>query len=250
MSDVTRGDSPGADARVAPAPHSLAQPTRHFRALDSLRGVAASAVVLHHCGLLCADYFHYPIAQRAFLWECVDRIGHSAVIIFFVLSGFVLQLSFQSTSNFNYFVYLIKRGCRIYPAMIVAIAASALLLFAIRPVTHPDFGEWLNIFSTVHPTAETIVRSIALIVQQGRDIALDPPLWSLAYEMRFSVLFPLMAVACLRWPGWFTAAMLLLYALTLAILARGGGGWSAANILGFGRMRMDALCGAPQGISS
>lgn len=58
--------------------------------------------------------------------------GHSAVILFFVLSGFVLSLPFfKGEYKFDYSRYLVKRICRIYiPYLIIIMLAiiSKILL--------------------------------------------------------------------------------------------------------------------------
>lgn len=63
-------------------------------ALDGLRGIAAFVVVFHHAGQA-----YLSVTGRtpdvSPLWSAVDRAGHSAVMLFFVLSGFVLMLNFQ-----------------------------------------------------------------------------------------------------------------------------------------------------------
>jgi peptidoglycan/LPS O-acetylase OafA/YrhL len=227
-----------APASIAAPPHSIGETTRHYRALDSLRGVAASAVVLDHCALFWSNHLGYTLEETPVV-RALEHLGHAAVIVFFVLSGFVLQLSFQSARNFSYFGYVIKRLCRVYPALLVAVTLSATLLAVVAPEPRIVMGTWLNAFTTVSPDPETVLRTVLLLCISGSDIALDPPVWSLAYEMRFSLLFPLMAWCCARRPRRFLIGMVLLYAC-VTLFARGVH-IGPPYILGFGKVRTVTL---------
>jgi peptidoglycan/LPS O-acetylase OafA/YrhL len=104
---------------------------------ESIRGLASFAVVIGHiiCGFWPALYFrngptweHLPGWLQAlarfpgkFLWN-----GETAVTIFFVLSGFVLSLSFfQGASPRSLGSAAIRR----YPRLMFPVAASVLLAF-------------------------------------------------------------------------------------------------------------------------
>src|ERR1700722_1053730 len=92
--------------------------------LDSLRGVAAAIVVLHHCRQTL------PTLDRS---EVLHRLlpGSGAVLIFFVLSGLVLAMTFVYRDGDHYAPFVVKRVFRIWPAFAVAILASAWLRLAI-----------------------------------------------------------------------------------------------------------------------
>ena len=64
-------------------------PPRRFRELDSLRGLAAITVVFHHFSRICSPQIIH-VLDRTPLRILVA--GHQAVILFFLLSGFVLTL--------------------------------------------------------------------------------------------------------------------------------------------------------------
>ncbi|KAB2654281.1 MAG: acyltransferase, partial [Verrucomicrobia bacterium] len=78
-------------------------PNRRLGGLEALRGMGAFVVLLHHCGLafLPFVYFGNP-APRHFAGEAwihatplaLFVAGHFAVVVFFVLSAFVLSLGF------------------------------------------------------------------------------------------------------------------------------------------------------------
>src|ERR1700738_3699896 len=103
--------------------------------LDSLRGLAALSVVFHHCLLVfpifLAAFYHNPNLNNNLvliltyspihiLWA-----GHEAVILFFVLSGFVLSLPFLNNNTISYHKYIVKRFCRIYIPYIIVLFISS-----------------------------------------------------------------------------------------------------------------------------
>lgn len=103
--------------------------------LDSLRFLAALCVAMAHClTAFSAQPFH---AQTLAMMDFSNTEGvfarlvqlvfnaHSAVIIFFVLSGFVLTLSLRRLASVNYgvefFTFVIRRAYRIFPALICSL---------------------------------------------------------------------------------------------------------------------------------
>ena len=89
--------------------------------LDLLRATAALMVFLHHCNWFDLD-------GGALAWVRRD-IGHSAVVIFFVLSGYVIAATLRPGRGA--LDYGIKRASRIYSVAIPAV----LLAFAIDLLT-------------------------------------------------------------------------------------------------------------------
>ena len=74
-------------------------PPRRLRELDSLRGLAAITVVFHHFSRICSPQIIH-VLDRTPLRLLVA--GHQAVILFFLLSGFVLTLPFRRDDRLNY----------------------------------------------------------------------------------------------------------------------------------------------------
>jgi peptidoglycan/LPS O-acetylase OafA/YrhL len=116
--------------------------------LDGLRGLAALSVVLGHCAtyyggvpiyLKEAADFHKMTGPEIFirLWHTVFN-ADAAVMLFFVLSGYVLGKSMlrRSEGPIQAFLpFVFRRATRLYP---VAIAAAALLWVALPRVTLPE----------------------------------------------------------------------------------------------------------------
>src|ERR1043165_7640264 len=96
-----------------------------IRALDGLRGVAALSVVALHVlsaipGFDAAlEHWPGPDSTMAALEASPLRLlwaGHAAVILFFVLSGFVLTLQLERSHSgaSAYAVYVVRRLSRLY----------------------------------------------------------------------------------------------------------------------------------------
>ncbi len=119
------------------------------RSLDSLRGIAALMVVLHHCAIT-----YFPESRPSWITHTPLRLlvdGHAAVLTFFALSGFVLFHSFTNVDRFDYFPYIVKRFTRIYPAFGAAVLLSAALWVLVKPHPIPALGAWFNNYSWQPP---------------------------------------------------------------------------------------------------
>jgi peptidoglycan/LPS O-acetylase OafA/YrhL len=94
--------------------------------LDSLRGLAATTVVLSHLAVVLPNLYvleKFKNTPFQILWA-----GHEAVILFFLLSGFVLSLPFYTNNQLVYRDYLIRRICRIYIPYIVSVFMAMILM--------------------------------------------------------------------------------------------------------------------------
>jgi peptidoglycan/LPS O-acetylase OafA/YrhL len=116
----------------------------HFESLDGLRGAAALAVVIHHS---LNVYLHTETRNwwlfTPMLRALAARLGHPSVLLFFVLSGFVLYVSFLRGHDNSYGSFLSRRVFRLYPAMIVAVAGAALLHWLQSPRNCSQFDPWI-----------------------------------------------------------------------------------------------------------
>lgn len=155
--------------------------------LDSLRGLAALSVLFSHIYLL----FHETIIT-SFLFKYGPLrflvAGSEAVIFFFILSGFVLSLSFYSSQSFNYGAYVIKRICRIYLPYLFSIFIAFLFreLFytsKIESLTYWFNDNWSNAYNF-----DSMIDHIVLIGTFTSSI--NNVVWSLVHEMRISLIFP------------------------------------------------------------
>src|SRR5579863_5158061 len=108
--------------------------------LDSVRGIAALSVVFHHCLVVFPAFWlvnqkNEVIASPAIWWIAYTPIhllwgGLEAVIVFYVLSGFVLAMPLLRSNAPSYSAFTVKRLCRIYIPYAGSALMAALLLNA------------------------------------------------------------------------------------------------------------------------
>jgi peptidoglycan/LPS O-acetylase OafA/YrhL len=185
------------------------------RSLDGLRGVAALSVFVHHVWSHQLGSTAVPTA--ADFWGFIGEELRLGVILFFVLSGFLLYRGFvrhlRADSRPDLARYLKRRAARILPAYYVALAGSFLLLWGSGV---PGLG--------LPPAHE-----LPLFAVFGQNysassfLTLDSPTWTLCIEVGFYVLLPLLVVALLRIrAGWrFQAGV-------IAAMVAAGLAWRAA----------------------
>lgn len=158
----------------APAPATMSPATSAF--LDLLRIVAALIVFTNHN----AQFWSKRIEAVA------NPLAHSAVIIFFVLSGYVIAYStfarYQDARR-----YTVARLSRLYSVVLPALLLTYVLC-RIGSAIAPDFYQ-------AHTRGVELPRYLltALFLQNLWTLAASPasnvPFWSLSYEFWYYVLF-------------------------------------------------------------
>lgn len=179
-----------------------------YKELDSLRGLAALTVLASHfsgvfpgafedtsmSGMLGMNLLKY--SPLHIFWA-----GHEAVILFFILSGFVLSLPYYS-KNVKYKTFIIRRICRIYFPYIVAVLFSVLTFELFSSAKIPELSSWFNSLWMTKITFKDLVAHFFLIGYFNVD-AIDSPIWSMVHEMRISIIFPLLMYFILKY-DWKT----------------------------------------------
>ncbi len=135
--------------------------------LEMLRGLSALAVLICHFAL------NFPELGASELKNAVSNWGVTAVVIFFVLSGAVIRLSVER-SGFSRASFLWRRGVRILPLYLLAVAAS--VAFYPSPAEAKAVGGHLLFVATLPGWIAPTFKS-------------NPVLWSLSYEMFFYLLY-------------------------------------------------------------
>lgn len=172
--------------------------------LQSLRGLAALMVLLHHCTV------YYALPDQWF--ELAERLfnGRAAVILFFVLSGYVLTLSIlrQPITVGNTLKFYYRRAWRIYPALVFAVAIGFCywLLFkgAPRP---PVMSDWMSLaYRQTNPGMAALVTPFL-----GFGGQYPVAVWTISIELVGSALIPFLALALTRskWVFWGLTVVLL-----------------------------------------
>src|SRR5215813_13043084 len=100
--------------------------------LDALRGIAAVGVCLSHLrDFFFQDYPQVPHHSVLLaLTYVATGLGHQWVIVFFVLSGYLVGgsvLRSMSLDRWSWRDYLLRRGTRLYAVLVPALALGGLL---------------------------------------------------------------------------------------------------------------------------
>lgn len=198
-----------------------------FKSLDGLRGVAALVVVLSHLANAFPAFYlpHPPYSSGAF-WLSFFAVlkytplrilvaGRAAVMVFFVLSGFVLCLSQRSGDG--YLPYLAKRLFRIVPPFVFAVLFAAALYLAVDPHWVDGASQHLNETSWTEPPTASYLASNLLMSGMTEFPTLNNPTWSLVHELRISLAFPLLVLLLLRsfWAAIVVSTIVSALALAL-----------------------------------
>jgi len=201
-----------------------------WESLDALRGIAAFLVLTFHCAQISPGFsvrsnpLHLATWFEPWSWFKFTPLrlfvssGPPSVVLFFVLSGFVLSLPFLRRQP-GYGPFAIKRICRIYPPFAAAILVSAALYAWVQPTPMPGLSTWFNTVLWDRPLSlDYVVRNL-MMTGIREDMTLDLVMWSLVHELRISLVFPLLFVLTRRWPAATLMATLLIAVGCTAALA-------------------------------
>lgn len=191
------------------------QPTGRIQSLDGLRGVAALVVLLHHW-LLIAE----PLLEGTVSWAVISEspvklltAGNEAVLVFFVLSGLVVVLP-VFRENFSWMGFLSARVVRLYGPVIASLALSALLIFLVpRDRSAMPAGSWM---AETHAESVSVGSFLAQASLVPRQYPLNNPLWSLHWELLYSIVLPLATALALLVRRHALAAVIVCCGLSVA----------------------------------
>jgi peptidoglycan/LPS O-acetylase OafA/YrhL len=197
-------------------------------ALDGLRGVAAFMVLVLHCLLLMPSVinaFDGVGGHSGVLWLItftpvhVFWAGTEAVFIFFVLSGLVLTRAAER-ARFSWRAYYPSRLLRLYLPVAGALLFATALIAAV-PHRQPRHASWwLLAQEQATPGLHYFAHSLLLV----RGAGLLPPLWSLKWEVLFSLLLPVAVYgASRRWTIGLGQGIVLLAVMLLGSDNTSGG---------------------------
>jgi len=185
------------------------RPAGRIGSLDGLRGIAAAVVLVHHAFLTVPPLSksNYGLAvPDSLLWLTDSPLhviwaGREAVFVFFVLSGFVLTLPALRRTQ-DWVAFFPSRAVRLYVPVVASLLIALVLYLLVPRTSDPHQALWVN----AH--AQTLsLRSLFDDFTLVSPTLLNSPLWSLTWEVLFSLLVPLFvsiaAVTMQRW--WLTA---------------------------------------------
>ncbi len=158
---------------------AVSQPrvNQRLNRLEAVRGLAAFYVVLHHT-------INHNTVLNGVPVGFLLRFGQEAVILFFLLSGFVINYSFRHSSDRSFSNYFFKRSTRIY----IPLFFVFLISYAGQSYIQ---GELIN------PQLWTLLKNILMLQDWDvvkPNVLAEPymgntPLWSLSYEWWFYMLY-------------------------------------------------------------
>lgn len=148
----------------------------HLKKLDALRGFAAVYVALGH-------WFDQNEKTPQLLKD-LFRFGQQSVILFFLLSGFVIFIATKNPRKMAFREYFMKRFRRIYPVMIFGFVLSSIICY-IDGSFHENFK------------LDVLFGNLFMLQDYGTEkpglwftyFMRNSPLWSLSYEWWFYMLF-------------------------------------------------------------
>jgi peptidoglycan/LPS O-acetylase OafA/YrhL len=194
---------------------------QRWKELDAIRGIAACIVVFwHFYRLLSPETFPIWIqwvAERTPLYLFIS--GTESVMLFFLLSGFVLSLPYQRNPNhLGYAGFIVKRIARVYLPYLAALLVAVLgnLRFHGLAINSWFIQTWAG---PVDPG--TLLQHI-LFLGNYDFAAFNNAFWSLVYEMRISLIFPILCILVIR-IGWFKSLLLAAGLAFSSILLRFAG---------------------------
>jgi peptidoglycan/LPS O-acetylase OafA/YrhL len=144
--------------------------------LEGLRAFASLYVFFHH------TFYNFNILENgSFLWRLFS-FGQEAVMVFFLLSGYVITLSMDK-NNYNFKTYFKHRFYRIYSIVLIAYFVSYI--------------SNVQLLNKALPTVNDLILNLLMLQDKSsfnpstyvEPLFNNQPLWSLSYEWWFYMLF-------------------------------------------------------------
>ena len=181
---------------------------RYIPGLDHLRGFAAILVLLFHGGHFIAYEIIYGTAYDPSNWfkasnpfSALVIEGHTAVSLFFVLSGFIFTVG-AIGKNLNYFGFYRNRILRTYPLFLFFLILGILA-----------YPENFNIIG--------LLKSLLFFANSDSAInggAFTFVFWSIAVEWHFYLIFPAL-IWLVQKKGWGCLLVIMFIFLMIRLIA-------------------------------
>ena len=214
-----RQATPGASARA----ESVRSEVGYIPAIEGLRGIAVLWVVAFHYVVVRSGQFADPLIawiDASSVPRIIVRNGFLGVDLFFLITGFLLTLPWfkhdlEGRKHPSAREFYIRRARRILPAYYVQLA---ILFFVFLPLLNPTLWRAARGFVLANLGLHALFLHYTTPYSSA-SLAINGPLWTLALEMQYYLLLPLIAVWFLRAP-YVAAAAFLAAALIWKTLAQ------------------------------
>ena len=173
--------------------------------LDFLRGLSALLVCMGHLRNVFFVNYNEVLVVDSYLinfFYFITSLGHEAVMVFFVLSGFLVGGSvIKNLDNFNFKKYLTNRITRLWvvliPCLFITLIIDQLILS-----NYPEFlqGNYRSIINSgpsesYSDTFMTFIGNVFFLQNIFvKTYGTLGPIWSLANEFWYYILFPLILI--------------------------------------------------------
>ncbi len=167
-----------------------ADDARGLAALDAVRALAAIGVVLAHVAAVLV------LRGMSLRWAA---IGDAGVLVFFVLSGYLIASSVLRPARFDMRGYMIRRALRILPLYYASMLVALILIDPTPLLSGPGRADVAAHVALLHGLSRGMRYSIAGIW------------WTLTVEWLFYLFIAIVAVTFRRSPqGWLIATGMIL----------------------------------------
>lgn len=187
--------------------------SQRISSLDGVRGVASLIVLVYHCSLIAMPHLDETVAT--WLTQSPLKVlfaGTEAVLVFFVLSGFVVALPVLR-DGFSWLRYYPTRVLRLYlPVWASILLATALIVLIPRDPSTMPADSWMQRAQATNVTWESFFEE-SLLITNSYDI--NNVLWSLRWELIFSLALPLFVIIAVVLRRHAIAAAAVACALTV-----------------------------------
>lgn len=149
----------------------------YLKKLDCVRGFAAVYVTISHW-VLYMSFVPHSVKKMFF------SFGQEMVVLFFMLSGFSIYLSFSHYPKISFRQFFLKRFRRIYIPFFIAILVS-IVIYYLNGTLESKFS-WWELGGNLLMLQDNSELKPGTIVEPFLE---NLPLWTLSYEWWFYLLF-------------------------------------------------------------
>ncbi|MFI3305547.1 MAG: acyltransferase [Rikenellaceae bacterium] len=190
--------------------------SKRVESMDAFRGVASFLIMVTHF-ILCVP----EICQVQNLGYIYGGLSWK-LPYFFVLSGFVLSISYarnRERLKHPFRSFVVSRLFRIYPLFFITTVLMFLMKLGFGAGSDIEGAStFFNISWRLAPRCGELVSALTLIGLENTWLY-NGPAWTLVFEMRYALVFPLIWGALRRW--WYSILLLVGAVFYVATIAQG-----------------------------
>lgn len=178
-----------------------------FHSIDGLRGYLALGVVFHH---IVINYHYYQTG----VWELTPSrlntfLGHGSVGFFFMITAYLFwSRAISQQGRIDTFKFYVSRLRRMVP---MYMCSSALLIVTAMTLTHFRLRvSPLDLVRQILAWTLFTIPGAPDINALNQTYLINTVFWSLVYEWKFYIVFPLLAVFARPRVHWYLVASIAL----------------------------------------